>query len=290
MKCCLNCESIFQSSEWLCPACSYTPTTSHGFVTLAPELADGGAGFRPEVFEQLAALEAGNFWFRARNHLIVWALKKNLASVKRYLEIGCGTGYVLRGVAQAYPSAELVGSEVFSVGLPYAAARVGDAELLQMDARKIPYVDEFDLIGAFDVLEHIAEDETVLAAMFQALQPGGGVAITVPQHPWLWSPADDHACHVRRYKTGEMREKLQRAGFKVEFETSFVSLLLPAMLASRLTKRRASAQGDEMSELRLPNWLNRAFEVVMSIERSLIKGGLRFRWGGSRLLIATKAR
>ncbi len=290
MRQCSNCHAAFQSTDWNCPACSYSPAIRDGFAILAPSLADGGAGFRPEVFEQLAALEAGNFWFRGRNHLIVWALRRHFPELRRYMEIGCGTGYVLRGVAQAYPTAELVGSEVFSVGLPHAAARVGHAELLQMDARKIPYVDEFDLVGAFDVLEHIEEDEMVLAAISRALRPSGGVVITVPQHPWLWSSADDHACHVRRYKVDEMREKLLRAGFRVDFETSFVSLLLPAMLASRWTKRHSKSNGDEMSELRLPKWLNRVFELVMSVERGLIRFGLRFGWGGSRLLIATKSR
>ena len=114
------------------------------------------------------------------------------------------------------------------------------------------------------------------------------MAITVPQHPWLWSAADDSACHVRRYKVGELREKLQRAGFKIEFDTSFVSLLLPAMLASRLSKRQKQMREDSMPELNLPGWLNGAFERVMKLERSVISAGWRFKLGGSRLLIATK--
>ena len=290
MKSCPQCQTDFVAKGWQCPACAYLPSNVDGFSVLAPALAEGGAGFRPEAFEQLAALEAQNFWFRARNKLIVWALKRHFPSMQRYLEIGCGTGYVLAGVAQAYPAATLVGSEIFSVGLPYAASRAKTAELLQMDARQIPYVEEFDVIGAFDVLEHIEEDEVVLAAMLRALRPGGGVAITVPQHPWLWSMADESACHVRRYKVGELREKVLRAGFKLEFETSFVSLLLPAMLASRLTKKRVNAQEDFLPELSLPPWLNRMFERVMSLERYLIRSGLRLKLGGSRLLIATKKR
>lgn len=288
MRLCSNCQATFESIDWRCPACSHAPATIDGFAMLAPALAAGGAGFRPEVFEQLAGLEARNFWFRARNRLILWALKKHFPDMRRYLEIGCGTGYVLRGVAQAYPAADLVGSEVFSAGLPYAASRVGRAELLQMDARAIPYVDEFDLIGAFDVIEHIAEDEAVLAAMRHALRPGGGVAITVPQHTWLWSRADDHACHVRRYKVGEMREKLIRAGFSIVLDTSFVSLLLPAMLMSRLSKRGPVVEEDSMAELDLPRWLNSTFEAVMNVEHRLILAGVRFPLGGSRLVIATK--
>ena len=290
MKRCLRCQAHFLAPDWKCPVCAYLPSSPDGFAVLAPALAEGGAGFPPEVFEQLAALEAQNFWFRARNRLIVWGLKKHFPDMRRYLEIGCGTGYVLAGVAQAFPAATMVGSEIFSVGLPFAAARVKTAELLQMDARQIPYVEEFDVIGAFDVLEHIEEDEAVLAAMLHALRPGGGIAITVPQHPWLWSPADDYAAHVRRYKVGELRAKVLSAGFKLEFETSFVSLLLPAMLASRLTRQRANARKDSMSELSLPAWLNSMFEIVMNLEHRLIRSGLRLKLGGSRLLIATKER
>lgn len=62
---------------------------------------------------------------------------------------------MVAGVAQAYPAATLLGSEIFSAGLPYEASRVGMAELVQMNARHILHVDEFDVIGAFDVLEHI---------------------------------------------------------------------------------------------------------------------------------------
>jgi len=290
MKHCSRCETDFMAADWKCPACAYLPTSVDGFPLLAPVLAEGGAGFPPEAFEQLATLEERNFWFRARNKLIVWALKRHFPTMQRYLEIGCGTGFVLANVARAYPAATVVGSEIFSIGLPYAASRVRTAELVQMDARHIPYVDEFDVIGAFDVLEHIEEDELVLAAMLRALRPGGGVAITVPQHPWLWSSVDTHACHVRRYKVGELREKVLRAGFKLAFETSFVSLLLPAMLASRLDMQRSKVRSDSSAELCLPNWLNRSFELVMNLERQLIQSGLRFKWGGSRLLIATKER
>lgn len=288
MKICSSCQIGFTDSSWKCPTCGFAPRKIDGFVALAPDLASGGGGFRPEAFKQLTALEATNFWFRARNQLILWSLKKYFPAIHRYMEIGCGTGYVLTGVADAYPEAKLVGSEIFSVGLSFAAARVNNTELIQMDARQIPFIDEFDVIGAFDVLEHIDQDEIVMAAILRALKPGGGVAITVPQHPWLWSSEDENACHVRRYRVGELHEKMTTAGFNVEFETGFVSFLLPAMLVSRLAKRKPERNESALSELSLPKWLNYLFETVMSLERQLIKIGIRFNFGGSRLLIATK--
>lgn len=288
MRRCPFCSTLFQDANWRCPACRRSPKQDSGFAILAPELAEGGGGFRPEYFSQLAELEAGSFWFRERNRLLIWALRRYFPAIRHYLEIGCGTGYVLSGVAQAYPEAILTGSEVFSVGLPYAAKRVERATLLQMDARNIPYADEFDVIGAFDVLEHIEEDEQVLAEMRRALRPGGGIALTVPQHPWLWSRQDDRACHVRRYRLGELRGKVARAGFQVLLETSFVSLLLPTMIASRKLQGRSPSEEEALAELRLPRLINSLFEGIMNAERQLIRAGVRFPVGGSLLLLAKK--
>lgn len=288
MKRCPNCASSYVSMDWNCPVCGFGPSQTGGFAILAPELAHGGAGYKPEAYAELATLEARNFWFRARNQLIIWAMQRHFPSMQRYMEIGCGTGFVLSGVAQAYAQARVTGSEIFSTGLPYALERVPNAELLQMDARHIPYEDEFDVIGAFDVLEHIEEDEMVLSEMTRALHPNGGIILTVPQHPQLWSRQDEYACHVRRYKMGELREKVRRAGFHIAFETSFVSLLLPAMAASRLMQSRRHEAIDEMAELRLPKLLNSTFEAMMKVERLLIRMGMRFPIGGSDLLVAKK--
>nr|VFK77993.1 MAG: Methyltransferase domain-containing protein [Candidatus Kentron sp. SD] len=306
MKFCLICSDQFDTRSWACPTCGFIPSQIDGYFALAPALAKENSHYTPEAYPELAALEAKNFWFRGRNQLIIWALKKYFPQADRLLEIGCGTGFVLSGIAEAFPESKLTGTDIFCAGLAHAARRVPGAELYQMDARCIPYRDEFDVIGAFDVLEHIEEDGTVLREIFAALRPGGGIAVTVPQHPWLWSRQDEHACHVRRYRTGELREKVLRAGFQVVFETSFVSFLLPAMFVSRLfmyrknkvsenpPRRGIMFQRDQCSnvnptdELRLPTMINTAFETVMNVERRIIRLGIRSPWGGSRLLIARR--
>jgi len=288
MKRCPHCATDFDLPLWECPSCSFSPSLIRGFPAFATDLADGGGGFQPEAFAELAALEEGNFWFRARNKLIIWALQRHFPEINKYLEIGCGTGFVLAAVVNSYPHVKATGSEIFSIGLPFASRRVENAELFQMDARAIPYCEEFDVIGAFDVLEHIEEDELVLSEMLRAVKPGGGIVVTVPQHPSLWSVQDEHACHVRRYRRGELRQKVMDAGFQIELETSFVSLLLPAMYASRLTKRKRHENMDLTDELRLPGAINITFEMLMGIERQFIRFGVRFPLGGSLLLVAKK--
>jgi hypothetical protein len=115
---------------------------------------------------------------------------------------------------------------------------------------------------------------------------GGGVLITVPQHRWLWSAVDEAACHVKRYSAKELERKVKAAGFEIMRSTSFVSLLLPMMLAARLVQRKPAS--DATAELRINKHLNWLFRKIMSIEFNLIRHGLNFKLGGSRLLIARK--
>jgi len=288
MKRCLACSVTFPSKSLCCSACGAEPVSIDGFPAYAPDLAHSGGGFKASYFANLAQLEAGHFWFQVRNQLIVWAIKTYCPQFRSFLEIGCGTGYVLSGIAKAYPHVKLQGSEIFSAGLAFAAERQPTINFMQMDGRNIPFVDEFDAIGAFDVLEHIEEDEQVLVQMHKALQPHGMLLITVPQHPWLWSQADSYAHHVRRYTAKELRGKVENAGFQIIRITSFMSLLLPLMFISRLRQRQSKTEYDPTAELKISGWLNTIFKVIFNLEQIIIRFGLSLPFGGSLLLVAKK--
>lgn len=288
MKRCLACDGRHETGLDRCPTCGAAPLRREGFCAYAPDLAAGGGGFEAGHFAALRQLEEKSFWFRARNQLILWALEKYGGNFDSLLEIGCGTGYVLAAIARRFPGRRVSGSEVFVSGLGFAAARLPEGELLQMDGRNIPFVEEFAVIGAFDVLEHIAEDQAVLAQIHAALKPRGLLFLTVPQHAWLWSAVDVHACHVRRYGAAELRRKVEAAGFEVRRSTSFVSVLLPAMILSRLGKQKAPPETGRAAELAPPRWLDWLFFTLLRGELALIRCGLDFPLGGSRLLIARK--
>ena len=256
---------------------------------MAAELADSSDGFNPEYFEQLASLEAGNFWFKSRNTLILLLLKQHCPRLGSFLEIGCGTGFVLSGIASTFPSATLVGAEIYTSGLQYAAQRVPVAQFMQMDARKIPFESHFDALGAFDVLEHIHEDSVVLMQIHQALRPGGVLILTVPQHPLLWSKQDEMACHVRRYTAKELEQKVSSAGFDIVDRGSFVALLLPLMwLSRRFDKNNKDGLHDAMSELRIGRLANLILSAAMFVEIIFTRAGVRFPAGGSLFLVARK--
>ena len=173
MKRCLHCFQAFESLNWHCPRCGWQPERTGHLTVFAPDLAHASSGFKASYFATLAVLEAGHFWFRVRNALIIWALGKYGARISSFMEIGCGTGFVLQGIARNFPKIRLVGSEIYPEGITYAAERITGGEFMQMDARQIPFITEFDAVGAFDLLEHIEEDETVLQANISSLEAWG---------------------------------------------------------------------------------------------------------------------
>lgn len=288
MHLCLNCETQFPSQGWSCPGCSHVPAEKDGLKMFAPDLSSCEDHFLSNSFDDLALLEENSFWFKARNSLIIWALKKYFPNFSSFLEIGCGTGYVISGIRKEFPKAQTLGSELSANGLSYAKGRLGVTSLIQMDARNIPFVNEFDVIGLFDVLEHIEEDVLVLEQINKAAKNGGGLIITVPQHQFLWSAGDEYANHVRRYSAKDLRQKLVATGFDVQYVGSFVSLLLPALCLSRLMEKgRAKAEYDPKREYAIPAWISSSFEVLMAVERVAIKSGIKFPAGGSLLVVAT---
>lgn len=284
---CPHCRSLRRADVVACPNCGHAPQLINGYPAWAPALADQSDGFKPEYFATLATLEEASFWFRSRNALINTLIRTHCPSFSSLLEVGCGTGFVLSYLSRSFPNRRLMGSEVFSNGLAIAAARCPDAAFVQMDGRDIPFREEFELVAALDVIEHIHEDQLVLNNLHRALQPGGWALISVPQHEWLWSPVDEFSCHVRRYRKVDLHQKVRAAGFEIIRSTSFAFLTLPLMLLSRLTYRLG--ERDPRAEQRLPRAIDGMLASILGIERALIRLRLNLPVGGSRVVLARKA-
>lgn len=288
MRLCLACRATFSGSTWRCPACGHDPVQIFGFPAFAPELALDNSGMPPEANHRLALLQEKSFWFRSRNRLIQDLVTTYSPDADTFMEVGAGSGFVLSGLQAVLPHCHFVASEIYSNGLSYAARRLKPhCDFIQADALHLPYRSEFDAVGAFDVLEHIDFDERALAEVLHVLKPGGTLFLTVPQHPWLWSHTDEVAFHRRRYRKGELAQKVERAGYRVVFQTSFAFFLLPVMIAKRML---SGGRCDEPlgSELSLPLVIDRCFEGVLELERLLIRIRLSLPAGGSQIVVARK--
>ncbi|ANA35759.1 Methyltransferase type 11 [Ralstonia mannitolilytica] len=287
MQVCIHCHSPVAPFSWACGACGWRATVRDGVACLAPGMIQENDGFQEALFDEYQSLHAQHFWFVYRRRLIMWALRTYFPQLRSFLEVGCGTAENLAAIIAQHPHADVCGGEPSLHALQVARRNCG-AKFLQLDARAIPFVDAFDVVGAFDVIEHIDSDERALREMYKACHRGGGVILTVPQHPKLWSPVDDAAKHKRRYTRSELIQKLRRAGFRPVYVNSFMSLLLPAMVWSRMRQRRKGSDSNVDEGFRIGPAVNRALSAVCDLEYRLLTAGVPFHAGGSLLGVATK--
>ena len=247
-------------------------------------MTERNTGFDDDAFEILLEYEDWHWWFQNRNRLIIRLMKRFGTSHGRILEIGCGNGLVTEAISREFPKSEIVATEFLAAGLVGARKRLPQVRFEQLDARDLNGSETYDIICAFDVLEHIDADVEVMKRVRNALRDERSrFFITVPQHMTLWSEADVFAHHERRYTFREMRDKLRESGFELEYRTSYVFLLSPLMLLSRLRKQK---HYDPQDEFRIGKPLNAALSGMMRIESLLRRFGLPMPFGGSLVVVA----
>jgi SAM-dependent methyltransferase len=254
---------------------------------LAPEIAQGNPADAEYGHEELHAAEDRHFWFTSRSRLIAWAIERYFPDVQSLFDAGCGTGGVLAALRARLPRVHFAAGDALLAGLAFARRRLPEIAFVQIDLRRLPYDREFDLIGMFDVLEHLDEDEQALREMFRSTRPGGGLIVTVPQHQFLWSALDEYSHHRRRYSRQELVDKISRAGYAIQRATSFMSVTLPLQFAARLRQQDVVTL-DPAAEMRLKPAVNRVLRAMCSVERAAIALGVSFPAGGSLLLVARR--
>lgn len=259
-----------------------------------------GPSFDARCFAPLFAAEDRHFWFRSRNEVITTIVSQVTGSLgRRYsvLEIGCGTGNVLGALERSCAGNVVVGMDLFDEGLKFARRRVGCA-LVQGDVGAPPFGRTFDVVGLFDVLEHLLEDTEVLAEVWKLVAPGGVMVLTVPAHPSLWSYFDEASHHCRRYTEDELARKLVGAGFQLEYLSHYMATLFPmvwmgrrvAALKNRLSIGKARSRSDMVAdELRIVPVLNGLIFGLLALEARLISRRRRLPFGTSLVAIARKA-
>jgi len=291
MKLCIDCLAAFQAEDWHCPKCGFVPKMIGEWPTFSPDLiGDGPKEFDNSTYERMSAFEARSFYCLSRLRLIQWAFNKFFPTVGNFYDFGAGTGYVLDVLSSIRPELRLYGSDLSTDSLTWVDTRLGGkVNLFHTNATNIPYSEHFDVIGAFDVLEHIENEQPVLRAFHKAIKPGGGILLTVPQHMSLWSRLDDETGHKRRYRGDELAAKVKAAGFDVVLDLCFMgTLFLPQYVSRRWLVRPTGSEGFE-AEHTMPASINGLLKGILSFELLLIKAGLRLPFGGMRIVAANKS-
>lgn len=156
----------------------------------------------------------------------------------------------------------------------------------------MPFPDKCHLIGLFDVIEHIPDDEQVLERLKQILVPGGYLFITVPANPSLWSYTDKAAHLIKRYKLGEMENKLRSAGLEIEFITYYMTFIFPLVWFSRkliaLSNRSKPMSKEQatdltMAEIKIIPLINPLLTWLLSLEARILTLRIKLPFGTSLL-------
>lgn len=239
-----------------------------------------------QVYGRMAELEDGHWWFLARRRILRETLRRyaRLPARPRVLEAGCGTGGNLAMLADfGQVSAFEPDAEARRHAAAKGAFEVRDGRM----PHDIPFeADSFDLVCAFDVLEHVDDDLASLRALGQRLRPGGWMLLTVPAFPFLWSRHDETHHHKRRYLKAQLLARAREAGVVPVRLTYFNSLLFPLIAGVRLVKNLFGIDGGD-DEAVPPLPLNRLLGAVFASERHLV-GRLPLPAGVSLLMLARR--
>jgi 2-polyprenyl-3-methyl-5-hydroxy-6-metoxy-1,4-benzoquinol methylase len=253
------------------------------------------SAFDAEGVQRLVSAEDRHFWFRARNEILAalaGAEVRALPDDFRILEVGCGSGNVLRVLRRlAEGRGHVEGLELSAEAAAVARERTG----LQVTSGYLSQLEpdvRFDIIGAFDVLEHVADAAALLTQMRERLHVDGRLLLTVPAHQSLWSSFDVASGHERRYTLRTLSQALRASGFRVAYLTYFMSLLYPPMwLRRRFLKARETDMATLLdSEFQVVPFVNEMAYEVLRQEARLVRARRRLPMGTSIAAIAIPIR
>jgi SAM-dependent methyltransferase len=221
----------------------------------SPDL--GGNMEATEIYRTVE-VEDRHWWYRERRAILARELH-HLGKPGRALDIGAAGGGNTRVLVQHGWDALVADYSETAVEL----ARARGLQAIHADACDLPLPDEsFDLVLAFDVLEHIEDDGAAVRELTRVLKPGGTALITVPCDMALWSAHDVASGHVRRYSRESLCPLLTEHGLVLDRVWSWNVLLRPVV-----ARRRKHTEGSDVMEM--PFLVNLGLTAVIVAERYL---------------------
>jgi SAM-dependent methyltransferase len=197
--------------------------------------------------------QQGYWWHRARADLLEAVLAPHLGTPRRTLDVGSADA---PSVGWMRGDQQHVNLDLFPDGLVPGEGVCGSAT-------QLPFADAtFNVVSAFDVLEHCEDDALAVAELARVLTPGGRMLLSVPAYQWAWSDHDVQAGHHRRYTRPRLTRLVEGAGLEVRRATYAFGGVFPLFLAERARRRlRPPPEGDT----RLPQVSARADKVLMRL-------------------------
>ncbi|RTY95913.1 class I SAM-dependent methyltransferase [Flavobacterium sp. GT3R68] len=245
-----------------------------------------------EYYKEYYDLERQHWWFVAREKIISNYIKKLISQKKlqkqdlKILNVGCGTG---RSSEYLATFGHVVSIEYDQFCCEFASEKTG-LEIINGSITELPFADNsFDLVCAFDVIEHVEDDQLAVSEMNRVARDNGILFITVPAFMNLWSHHDVINHHFRRYKLEQVEKLFKKLGTGEKiFSSYFNFFLFPPIFAfrslSNLLKsgKKRSGSGSDFEAFK-PGLLNSFLQSIMLFESKFINSNIKLPFGVSIL-------
>lgn len=227
------------------------------------------------------------WWYRVRSRLLSTVLEPFAGDAARVLDVGSADG----------PSVGWLRGRELHVSLDLDPRGLESGGVCG-SALELPFRDgSFDIVSAFDVIEHCDPESGVVAELTRVLRPGGHLLVSVPAYQWAWSDFDEVNGHHRRYTRPRLVAALTDQGLAVQRSTYAFSSMFPLFVAERVVRRLRSARRSDgpreaADVVELPQtsrWMDRILMALGSFDaRWLSRRDLPF--GSSVVAAATRPR
>lgn len=215
-------------------------------------------------YAQMAERER-NYWWHAGRLAVIESWLKNWVKPKknaRILNVGCGTGGTL-------PVLEKFG-KIDNVDVSDEAIKFMEKAGYKVDkvkSHKLPYKDgTYDVVVAFDVLEHIDKHKEALEEWTRVLKKDGAILFTIPAYQWLWSDHDKSLHHYRRYTKKLIRSITPKTGI-IQRMSYYIVFSLPLIVGFRFLNKVTGKKTDsETSYVNVPLFVNSLFTNFLKLE------------------------
>lgn len=289
---CIKClDGVFSEggNKLTCAKCGFKIPMQDGLVIFHPVDSAIHGGMESCILDDVISFEDKHFWMKSRRDFIKSIFNKYVNYANKIIEIGAGTGSITRCLLENGYNDISVG-EVHLSGLEYARS-YGIKQRYQFDLMKTPFYEHFDVVGMFDVLEHIDDDDLAVKNIYKMLKPGGKAIVTVPAHKWLWSKQDAIAYHRRRYEAEQLKKLFEENGFNILETRAFFISILPLLYLRTFVDRDNGVlkENDFKERFRVNPVINFILGQILPIENRLLANASPI-WGGSLLIVAERLR
>ncbi|MBC7889445.1 MAG: class I SAM-dependent methyltransferase [Ferruginibacter sp.] len=241
--------------------------------------------------QQYGELENNHWWFIIRRKIILQTLQNYIppkeAGKLKILNVGAAAGGSSKWLAAF---GEVISLENDPLFVHYLNGE--QIPVINASVTAIPLADNsFDLVCAFDVIEHVIADQKAVDELIRVCKPGGTIFITVPAFQSLWGRHDVVNGHQRRYTKQQLQQLVNSHTATIQYTTYFNSILfLPVFLFRKIESifNKNPKQGhSDFSYFKTNTFVNKVLQFVFGLELSLLRS-TRLPFGVSLMMLCRK--